>query len=213
MKACPFCAEQIQDAAVVCKHCNRTIAPPTTPPAGGSPRSGAVVGGLILVVAVMFGVVHVRQADQEAMEARQRADALVAAQRARDSVAAVTPTYLTLLDKQNYGIRAHSYLLDEVTVVPHTHCAVVGTVTGGGDGVETMVLPYDQMVAWQANPQSGTPVWRSGLTTRAVVDAALPPGAGHYVVVISNRQAWLLVHQVDASVQLKCTRSWPAGTE
>ena len=40
MKACPFCAEEIQDAATICKHCRMTIAGPN---AGQSSAATVIV--------------------------------------------------------------------------------------------------------------------------------------------------------------------------
>lgn len=71
MRTCRFCAEEIQDAANVCKHCGRTVGVISSWNADGTPRftasggtgtEGATLegaakgaGGGILVVLMLFG--------------------------------------------------------------------------------------------------------------------------------------------------------------
>jgi hypothetical protein len=60
MKACPFCAEEIQDAAIVCKHCGRDIVPATAVPTAASTKPKKRVGrgiGLVLLVFLAFGII------------------------------------------------------------------------------------------------------------------------------------------------------------
>lgn len=50
MKKCPYCAEEIQDEAVVCKHCGRDLTPKPATPKVSIWKQGAKASAVISVL-------------------------------------------------------------------------------------------------------------------------------------------------------------------
>ena len=54
MKPCPFCAEEIQDQATVCKHCGKNLSTSASLQRAGFNLMGAGCGIMILTVVGLF---------------------------------------------------------------------------------------------------------------------------------------------------------------
>lgn len=99
----------------------------------------------------------------------------------------------------------------EFTVPPENpgHSNNRGTESGKDhdNGVEAYVLTNSAFVVWSGGYSTET-LYQSGFTAKNVINAPLPPGAGVYDLVFSNR-ASERAKTVHATVLLRYKSGWP----
>jgi hypothetical protein len=208
MRACPFCAEEIQDAAVVCKHCDRDV--PSANALGSqasavalsapvarhksarndSGRTTFVLLGIALASAVFLYATH-------ASEETQRAVVL-----ARPYVRPAQ--IINIANEPAQDVGAGHYLYWEWAPNHYRLCHVEGRVVGlagGRKDVDVVLFDEDNFLNWK-NGHDSKDYFASGHQTAATIDVRVP-GDGKYFLVISN----VFSTVTDKSVQLQNIRA------
>ncbi len=181
MTKCRYCAEDIQDAALVCKHCGRELASAHAPIATAAPSSSDRRVGyfaLFVIAGVVAIVVISRMTSTSPTPERQQSS----------TAARSAPRTITIASVADIDIDAGKIQKWEWTVgADRPHCHLTGRIevtSGGNKDVQAFVMSADDYTNW-ANGHPAKVFFQTEKLTVIALDVTTAT-AGPMVLALSN---------------------------
>lgn len=219
MKPCRYCAEEIQDAAIVCRFCNRAQTPPPREPAENWAMNAFVAlvvvlvtgaGGFTLGKSVLQAEASTGAATSSLVGGGAKSQEEAAAPRRRP-LPPPPPSRFTLMDFRSEDVGAGQYMIYAFDLRNWGPCSVRGHVAGtagGGRDVDVFFVGEEGLSGFKAGGEFKHYFARQR-TTDENID--LTVGPGRYYLIVSNRFSWMTGKTVMLDgVSAECTA--PADT-